>query len=128
MGTSSRITVKCMDGKYRSVYCHYDGYVNHNGKMLVTHYNSQELAEKLVAGGGMSSLDKLCDAVEGHSFTTPMEGYTVYYCRDRGEELDIIVQDHLHGIPREDYNYMWDGEKWMIGDKSVKGVLEGEYD
>lgn len=40
MGTRSSITVKMTDGSFKSVYCHFDGYLDHNGKMLAGHYNS----------------------------------------------------------------------------------------
>ena len=56
MATRGSITVKHSDGKYHSVYTHWDSYLTHHGRILVNSYNSQELAEKLVAGGSISSL------------------------------------------------------------------------
>ncbi len=34
MGTRSNIAYKKSDGKIVSMYCHYDGYPEHNGVML----------------------------------------------------------------------------------------------
>ena len=54
MGTRSRIAV--MHGTVcKSVYCHWDGYLEHNGAILQEHYNSS-LANQLVAMGDLSSL------------------------------------------------------------------------
>ena len=54
MGTRSRIGV--MHGNIvKSVYCHWDGYVAHNGKILQEYYTSAQ-ANELVALGDLSSL------------------------------------------------------------------------
>ncbi len=86
MGTRSAIGV--MHGnKAKVVYCHWDGYLEHNGKILQEHYNSAK-ANHLVALGGMSSLRKNIEIPEGveHSFDKPQDDITVFYGRDRGEE------------------------------------------
>ena len=112
MATRSNINVKVGD-KYHSVYCHWDGYVSHNGAILLEHYNSQELAEKLVAEGDMSVLGPQCDKPEGHSYDTPAEGRTVYYGRDRGEE-DVGMRVVDEPLFEQSYSYVWDGEKWLV--------------
>jgi len=54
MGTRSRIGV--MHGNIvKSVYCHWDGYIAHNGKILQEYYTSAQ-ANELVALGDLSSL------------------------------------------------------------------------
>ena len=55
MGTRSRIGLTIGD-QILSVYCHYDGYIEHNGKILVESYSNKELLEDLINGGDMSSL------------------------------------------------------------------------
>ena len=55
MGTRSRIGLTIGD-QIISVYCHYDGYIEHNGKILVESYSNKELLEDLINGGDMSSL------------------------------------------------------------------------
>ena len=57
MGTRSRIGVMHGD-KCKSVYCHWDGYLDHNGRILQEHYDSSR-ANNLVALGDISSLGKL---------------------------------------------------------------------
>jgi len=54
MGTRSRIAV--MHGTVcKSVYCHWDGYLEHNGEILAEHYDGSK-ANELVAMGDLSSL------------------------------------------------------------------------
>jgi len=86
MGTRSRIAV--MHGEVcKSVYCHWDGYLEHNGKILQEHYDSAK-ANHLVALGDLSTLCEHIVAPDGvdHSFEKPLPGITVFYGRDRGEE------------------------------------------
>jgi hypothetical protein len=96
MGTRSAIGV--MHGnKAKVVYCHWDGYVDYNGRMLQEHYTSAK-ANHLVALGGMSSLKPNVEIPEGveHSFEKPAEGITVFYGRDRGEsgsEFQVCFSD-----------------------------------
>ena len=85
MGTRSRIAVMHGDN-CKSVYCHWDGYLEHNGKILQEHYDSAK-ANHLVALGDLSSLGaniEIPDGVE-HSFEKPADDITVFYGRDRGE-------------------------------------------
>jgi hypothetical protein len=101
MGTRSRIGV--MHGNVcKSVYCHWDGYLDHNGRILQEHYDSAR-ANHLVALGDISSLGvKIGDAHpfskfeinnESPDFDKLMatheqaekEGWTTFYGRDRGE-------------------------------------------
>ena len=54
MGTRSRIGVMHGD-KVKSIYCHWDGYLDFNGRILQEHYDSAR-ANNLVALGDLSSL------------------------------------------------------------------------
>ena len=56
MGTRSHIGLALGPDQIVSVYCHYDGYIQHNGRKLVEHYNTKSAVEKLINGGDMSSL------------------------------------------------------------------------
>lgn len=67
MGTRSRIGVMHGD-KCKSVYCHWDGYLAHNGKILQESYNSAK-ANNLVALGDLSSLGP--NIGEKHGFDCP---------------------------------------------------------
>ena len=79
MATRSTIAVMHEDGTISQVYCHYDGYVQGVGKTLVEHYNTSELAEKLVSHGSISALYKRIDPTGTHSFTEREAGTTLFY-------------------------------------------------
>lgn len=110
MSTHSSITAKCNDGKVRSIYCHSDGYIENNGKILFENYQDQQKIEDMLALGDMSSL--------GMS-----DSDSIFYGRDRGEEqsdVDCLVCDSQEEcLEKNDqaYNYFWDGEKWFVNDK-----------
>ena len=56
MGTRSRIGLALGPDQIISVYCHWDGYIQHNGRKLVEHFNTKSAVEELINGGDMSSL------------------------------------------------------------------------
>lgn len=122
MSTRSDIIVERGDGTWKRVYCHFDGYLEGVGATLFAHYNSQERAEALVEPGDMSILAAKCTKPAGHSYETPVVGYTVYYGRDRGESEAIgTVAPDLEGAwPKKDswteYTYVWKFQHgWFVG-------------
>jgi len=138
MGTRSRIGVMHGD-KCKSVYCHWDGYLEHNGVILQEHYNSAK-ANHLVAMGDISSLGKHIG--EQHPFSPFGEGdkdayeaavkagATTFYGRDRGEEnvdfaVDQTFADFLERVEAcgAEYYYIMEDGKWYCG--SVYGEFEG---
>ena len=54
MGTRSRIGIELNDNSILSVYCHYDGYPEFNGRVLENHYDTVEKVRNLIDGGDMS--------------------------------------------------------------------------
>lgn len=122
MGTRSDIIGKLRDGKWKRVYCHWDGYLDHNGDILFNHYKTQDRVEALLAPGDMSVLREDCSKPEGHSFDKPAKGCTVYYGRDRGEDgAEGITGETLEAVWPEagswtEFTYVWDGSQWWVGD------------
>jgi len=132
MGTRSRIGVMHGD-KVKSVYCHWDGYLAHNGAILQEHYDSAR-ANNLVALGDLSSLGRVIG--EAHPFsphTNELDklayeaareaGYCTFYARDRGEtdtEFQVAHTfeeffEQADGCGAEYYYIMKDGV-WYCGD------------
>jgi hypothetical protein len=131
MGTRSRIGV--MHGSVcKSVYCHWDGYLEHNGVILQEHYDSAK-ANHLVALGDLSSLkatigekhafsqfELRAEEVAGYKLLT--ENMCTFYGRDRGEEgtefkSDLTFDsffDRAEGCSAEWYYVMQDGF-WYVG-------------
>lgn len=118
MATRSAIGV--MHGnKCKAVYCHWDGYLDHNGRILLEHYDSSK-ANHLVALGDISSLRNNVEIPEGveHSFDAPAEEITVFYGRDRGETgiefKTFFNEDELFaGIDAEYFYVMYNGV-WLV--------------
>lgn len=92
MGTRSAIGV--MHGNVlKAVYCHWDGYLEHNGRILQEHYDSTK-ANNLVALGDLSVLRP--EIGEQHAFSkhdvhgiecrVHNEEWCTFYGRDRGEK------------------------------------------
>ena len=113
MGTRSDIIVEHADGHWSRIYCHWDGYLEHNGRILAEHYNTQQKAEALVEHGDLSSLAPDCSKPAGHSYDTPVKGYCVYYGRDRGEDdteaKTGLTLDSVWPEPDTwtEYTYVW---------------------
>ena len=119
MGTRSAIGVIHGD-KAKVVYCHWDGYLEHNGRILMDHYDSAK-ANHLVALGNISSLDKNIEIPEGveHTFDKAAPGVTTFYSRDRGEEgneytvcfSDAEMYDHFDWC---EYFYIMRDGVWYV--------------
>lgn len=117
MSTNSTIAVQLDNGSIKQVYCHWDGYLDHNGKLLVENYNSQELAESLVELGNISSLDRVITPAGLHSYKSPENGVTVFYARDRGDdfiepETFVDYNDYINRGTSQEYNYLFRNGCW----------------
>ena len=58
-----------------AVYCHWDGYVENNGALLLKYFDSLPSAVELIKGGSISSLGEGTDN-------------TKFYCRDMDREME----------------------------------------
>jgi hypothetical protein len=98
MGTRSTIALEYADGTVQQVYCHWDGYLSNNGRILNDHYMDPFKVKELVALGGFSSL-------EGTVELTALQAYT-----QRGEELSINkfkdVAEYFADCQQEEYDYI----------------------
>jgi hypothetical protein len=71
------------DGTVLAVYCHWDGYPSHNGRILRDHYDAEK-TEQLLRLGNVSILHKNIGVA--HEFDArPIDACT-FYGRDRGED------------------------------------------
>ena len=119
MATRSNIAMKTKEGKIVSVYCHWDGYVANNGKILLDNYTDADKIEALVALGSISSLGTVIG--EQQDFMdrdTQKDEWTLFYSRDRGEELSIQEYDDIPSwiADMEEYAYLWNGQEWLVND------------
>ncbi len=121
MSTHSLITAKLSDGRFGSIYCHFDGYLSHNGALLLDHYKDQAKIDALIALGDLSSLGASPDCPQGHSYREPVSGFCVAYGRERGEDeteggYGATVEEAIKagGYGPQEFNYLWDGSAWTV--------------
>lgn len=126
MATRSLIAQK--EGRhYKAIYCHWDGYLDYNGAILVEHYNTPEQVSKLISLGDLSALREKLAPAEGekHSFDNPQRDVCIFYGRDRGEEgveaKTYKSRKALYEAARDcwaEYIYVFDKGRWYYGDPS----------
>jgi hypothetical protein len=96
MATRSTIALEFADGTVQQVYSHWDGYLEHNGRLLVKHYSDPFKLRDLIDLGDVSSLKEEIGTQHAFSqFDTEMNAdeydalygnMTTFYGRDRGEQ------------------------------------------
>jgi hypothetical protein len=119
MATRSLIGMNLDNGITKIIYCHWDGYPEHNGQLLVDNYTSPSAVFELMELGDLSNL--------GESPTS-----STAYHRDRKEpwgmveprdvntsELDAVGKDY--GV---DYVYIYNNEfEWECSRLKYTGEL-----
>jgi hypothetical protein len=67
MGTRSTIALEFADGTVGQIYCHWDGYLDHNGKILQGAYTDPFEVRSLLDAGDMSCLGENIEGCEFYS-------------------------------------------------------------
>ena len=135
MATRSAIGIKHGD-RVKGVYCHWDGYPEHNGAILQEFYSNSVDVNRLIATGDISSLgatvgekidfgfrwkdDEYVDV--GRTYCAPQ---CIFYSRDRGEDApfksfdgEAEFVDHYDHCGAE-FFYLFDNGVWYV--KAYKG-------
>ena len=119
MATRSTIALEFADGTVGQVYCHWDGYPENNGLLLLNYWNDQYLAECLMSLGDLSYLGKQIG--ERQNFDQPTDrDWCLAYGRDRGEknslaELYSSASNFISEAASDygvDYIYLFDNGNW----------------
>jgi len=104
MSTRSNIILWDPDSKkYKSVYCHSDGYLSYNGRILCEYYDTYEKVAELIDLGDLSYLAETPDQTRS-------------YHRWRGEDKNIRVSNNLSGHFTEEYGYLFKDGAWTYTD------------
>jgi hypothetical protein len=114
MSTNSSIAVIRKDGSVIQIFCHWDGSIEHNGKVLFENYNNQEKAEALVLAGNLLSLGATLEECR-HEFVhyNSFKDYDSYYKTFLEEDFDDEFNYYFdeHGIwnvrTKGERNFMW---------------------
>ena len=126
MSTQCGIAIKTEKG-YDTIYVHSDGYPEYMWPMLTEHYNSEELAAKLVSMGDASYISDNLEPKGPHSFDKPDFDVCCFYHRDRGEDWSDVSptsynkRELFNGFY---YSYIWEDGHWSF---YKGGVLQPQY-
>lgn len=123
MSTRSSIAIK-HGTVIKSVYCHWDGYLDYVGRLLDRHYQASPKVNKLVSMGDVSSLG--VEIGEEHCFDQHQydnDGFSTqctFYNRDRGEDTAFSTHmseqawiEHFGGA---EYFYLYDAGVWYVSE------------
>ena len=109
MATRSKIAIENQDKTVTAIYCHFDGSIENNGRILFDNYNRESLNE-LIELGNISALG-----------TSPDD--TIAYHRDRGEDHNFSTYqnvesffDNAHGIGIKYLYLLTKDEIWLVSD------------
>jgi len=117
MATRSYIGVRNTDASVDYIYCHFDGYPDHNGKILTEHYADMDKVNALMKLGDLSVLGEQIGGK--HDFNKRTKGWCLAYGRDRGEmNVSVKTGDYKELINDRnvDYVYIFDGDYWECFD------------
>ena len=110
MATRSTIALEFADGSVAQVYCHWDGYLSNNGKILFENYADPFKVAGLIKLGDISSLGP--GLGDKHDFNDAASyPDTTFYGRDRGETGTEArwfkdYADYRKNAQGEEYNYI----------------------
>jgi hypothetical protein len=117
MATRSYIGIRNSDASVDYIYCHYDGYPEHNGEILTEHYSDASRVRALLDLGDLSVLGKFFGKKQ--DFDKRVVDTCLAYGRDRGE-LNVEVRNsgynELINDQNVDYVYIFDGDYWECFD------------
>ena len=142
MATRSTISLEFADGTIGQVYCHWDGYLAHNGKMLQEYYSNPFILRDLIDLGSLSSLRPTIGTKHPFSmfeanmtqdeYANLYRDMCTFYERDRGERSAdaTYFKDYLHFLvdgQQEEYDYILRNVNgvatWFVSDHGSDYIL-----
>lgn len=103
MSTNAAIGIENEDGTITAITLHWDGYVDHAGMILTTHYTTEDKVRDLLSGGELSSIASSTDTCS-------------YYHRDRDEDLWIeenISAAEFTALRAGCHHYLFKNNEWI---------------
>jgi hypothetical protein len=126
MSTRSMIGIQNADGSVKTVYCHWDGYPEYNGRMLLNHYNDRKIAENLLKKGDFSSLQKNISDIEYYvdRGDTDVESVTYKNVAEFSQNMEDSWCEYFYILDAAGSWYVSDGEMFGEGEnRTFKFVL-----
>ena len=114
MSTRSNIGILNADKTVTYIYCHFDGYLGHNGKILSEHYTTEEKVRELIGLGDLSCLgEEIGEKQDFDQYPRVNKTWCLAYGRDRGEsntEAKTIDYFEYTKGDLEEYIYLFTNE------------------
>jgi hypothetical protein len=126
MATRSHIGLRNLDGTVDYIYCHYDGYPQHNGKILAEHYQDIDKVKQLLELGSLSILsEEIGEQQDFDDRSTHNEKWCLAYGRDRNQPNTSKRNTYFDNLLKDDnvdYLYVFDGNYWKCYDTYTPGL------
>jgi len=118
MGTRSTIAIEFADASVSQIYCHWDGYLDHNGEILKANYMDAFKVRELIDLGDFSSLRDTVEETKEGAYAGRGEELCVNRYKDADEYFDTCQQ--------EEYDYILRNVNgiatWFVRSYATKGV------
>ena len=121
MSTRSSIAIQNTDGTFSGIYCHCDGYLSHNGRILEAFYTTEAEVRELINLGDLSVLGETVGVKIGFGDLSHRDtNQCMAYGRDRGETgtqaADFNSYAELLRDIGQEYDYLYvPGKGWYVG-------------
>ena len=108
MSTRSNIGIINVDGSLEVIYCHFDGYLEGVGRVLLENYNTEEKVRELLSRGHVSSLEtNLIDCKFYHESSDKYSSIEEY----NPDTLHIEYQ-YLYNVSTKEWIYSQGAKIW----------------
>lgn len=106
MATRSLIGIKLNDNIVKTIYCHWDGYPEHNGAILMNHYNTPAAITALMELGDLSALAETPDQCTAYH-RDRKEPWHMVEPREMNASTVVKDAERDYGV---DYVYIYNNE------------------
>lgn len=118
MATRSTIALEFADGTVGQVYCHWDGYLDHNGAILFENYSDPFKLQKLIDLGDLSVLH--ANIGDRHDFNEQYKDGCTFYGRDRGETG--VSARYFNDFEHYEKNHQYEEYEYILRQVDGKAV------
>lgn len=112
MATNSTIAIQTEDGTVFQIFCHWDGQLSHNGKLLMDHYPDVVSIEDLISKGNLSSLES---TVEESEFRCRDLGDS-WYTNKPNEFSQLQSYYQFLKLNAQQFNYLFKDGEWLVSE------------
>lgn len=138
MATRSTIALEFPNGMVGQIYCHWNGYIMNNGRLLLGYYTTPVRVASLLELGNLSALGKTIGDEDEEFIETVNKDDDKFICeffgRDHYNKKNLkehrvlgfdSIEDYLEFSPVEEFNYLMtkDGT-WKIHLDDTRELLD----